>query len=242
MENIEDILSLLGIEKGSYYINEQGKVMKDGFVTDGFTGIYINDEGKIMKEKFPIDEYQGYYINEKGEIYKDGFVPTYTGFRLDEDGHFRKEGFITDKDTGYRIDENGHFRKEGFVIDGHDIDISQNPEQEMDTQYESGSDWLIKIGVYAAVIIFILYWVGEIFGRVIYYGVPVLPLLLIFYAWYKPTGRNVFIGMGLTAFALYNLISRGFVYEVWGSQLFYPAAVVYSIILAGFIYILTKRA
>ncbi len=233
---IEDILRIMGIEKGVYYINDEGKVMKESFPLDEFTGVFINDEGEIMREKFPVNEYTGLRIKKDGSIIKDGLLPEPTGFSIDDKGRFRKQGFILDDNTPYRIDDKGYIRKDSFIMDDYRVDTTPKP-QVKPIKEEDFTEWMIKNALLLGLALFVLYMVAVIVGGILYYGIPVLPLLLLVFAFFKPVPRIIFSGLGVTAFCLYNILNRGFVYQVWGEQLYYPVLFTYGAFLISYVLI-----
>lgn len=121
MEDIDIDQLLNKLRSGNYKVDEEGRVLEEGFLGSTPTGLSIDlKSGRIEKEGLFGDTPTGFKINpDTGRVERESFFgDTPIGFRVDpETGRIEKEGFFGNTPTGLRFDpKTGEIKKEGCWI------------------------------------------------------------------------------------------------------------------------------
>ena len=114
------------------YVDEKGKVMKEGLLYDTPTGQRVDASGRVLKEGLLTDQPTGQRIDSDGRVMREGLLyDSPTGVKLASDGEggtkVAKDGYLGDVDTGMRISEEGR-AQEKSVLGQRDASLEITPD------------------------------------------------------------------------------------------------------------------
>lgn len=209
---LKEILKTFGIkDDGEYYIDNDGKVKKKGFLIDDETGIYQDEDGHFKKKGFLFDDDTGLYQDKEGHFKKKGIIfDEKTGIYQDEDGNYMKEGIFFDEKTGYFKDQNGNIVEERFLFDNTRISIRNRNYSAPDNSepMSDGEFWIKAIFYFFAFAIVI---------TLIIIALAIAALLspLIFFIIYVVQKRKKYIwsisSIITSVYLIYDINNAGFI-------------------------------
>ena len=192
-EKLAEIFRSIGIDKGEFYINDNGKIMKKSFPLDDYTGYFINEKGWFMKEDFPLSSPTGYALNQNNEFVKQGIFDEPTGYYISSDGTIKKRAFLIDDDTGYKFTKDNRLVKKAFGPNEPHVDFTG--ERQLNESDEG--NFFVKILVY--IFLFVVAILIAIYLIII--AAALAPLgLLIYYAITKKVENGWLLAGGLLSF------------------------------------------